>query len=431
MNLKQLLSAFSPQKAKQDEYKLRAKAKGLLSFQDLEFLLSNNSQSLQEILAENKDLKFTFDTKFNLEIPEGQTELKLENKIIFDNRNFHNLNLSQDDLEYLAKCFLEDTKEVKLVCNVNHSQFPEDAIGYFESLKAENGQIIADMCFTELDNSKFQDQLRACKNGAEFGFSIEIGFDSYSVSKSGELKLSEPHLTGLATTLIPSAPATLSELSAKPETKAKSLADSDNVKITDKPAEPIAQVKKELVMANEIKLKNYVKWNLGDGDQIGEVIAILRSGQVEVITSKTPIIATENDPIAIIQIYEKLDDDKKVYTDGEIFTAHPFSILEITDEPREGDEYIYYKEKQDKKSVNFDGQTEKNSNKENLNLETQPNENEKSLSGLKIDQEVSTENIKDLSEIIVLQNKAIENLTTKLETITKSLSKTNKISALY
>lgn len=430
MNFKQLLSAFSPQKAKQDEYKLRAKAKGLLSFQDLDFLLSSGETSLKEILAENKDLKFTLDTKFNLEIPENQTEFKLENRVIFDNKNFHNLNLSQDDLEYVASRFLDETKESKKILNVNHSLFPEDAIGYFDNLKVEDGQILADIYFTDLDNSKFQDQLRACKNGAEFGFSIEICFDSYSVSKKGEIKLSEPYLDGLSTTLIPSAPATLGELSAKPETKSKEL-DKGEDKTLANTEETTAKTKKDLAMANEIKLKNYVKWNLGDGDQIGEVIAILRSGQVEVITSEDPITATEADPIAVIQIYNKLDDDKKIYTDGETFTAHPFSILEITDEPREGDEYIYYNEKQEKKSVNFDGRVEKNSNKENLNLETQPNENEKSLSELKLDQEVSTESIKDLSEIVALQNKAIENLTTKLEAITKSLSKPNKISALY
>lgn len=436
MNLKQLLSAFSPQKAKQDEYKLRAKAKGLLSFQDLDFLLSNNSQSLQEILAENKDLKFTLDTKFDLEIPEGQTEFKLENKVIFDNKNFHNLNLSQDDLEYLASRFLEETKEVKLVLNVNHSQFPEDSIGYFENLEVKEGQILADICFTDLDNSKFQDQLRACKNGAEFGFSIEICFDSYSVSKKGEIKLSEPYLTGLATTLVPSAPATLTALASDKadtkDTKATDTKTADTKKIlpTTKAKKP-KKAKKAMAMAEELEIEDCVQWNLGDGNQVGEIIAILRNGELEIDSSEELITASETDPIAIIQIFDLVNDDQELYREGDNFTAHPFSMLTEVVEPNTVNNY-YNENNQPKNQVNFDGQIQNNLNEEGLKLEIQSikTENLETINELKENQKIFAENVKDLSQIVEIQNQTIQNYQEKLSNFSKSLSKSNKISPL-
>lgn len=438
MNLKQLLSAFSPQKAKQDEYKLRAKSKGLLSLQELDLLLSGTENSLKEILTENKNLKFTLDTKFNLDIPENSNELKLENKIIFDNANFHSLKLSKEDLEYLKNRFLEETKNDNFkILNVNHSQYPEDGVGYFVNLEVKNGQILADINFTDLNNSKLQDQFRAAKNGADFGFSIEICFDSYSVSKDGHVNLSEPYLTGLATTLIPSAPATLTNLASdknEPKTVDPKTVDTKEILPNSKIKKDKKNKVKKMAMAEELEIEDCVQWNLGDGNQVGEIIAILRNGELEIDSSQELITASETDPIAIIQIFDLVNDDQELYREGDNFTAHPFSMLTEIVEPNTVNNF--YNEKNEiKNQVNFDGQNAINLDKDSLKLEIQQLQTDlkadiETLSELKTEQQTLSDNIKDLNQIVALQNKTIETFQEKFLNFSKSISKPNKISAL-
>jgi hypothetical protein len=199
---------FSPQKDQQDKYKARAKANGLMSILELsEALQSKDEEILNEVLS-TQQLKLSVPCSVNFAISKLQSQEKklvIKDQIIFDNSNFHGIVFDSEEL--LAT--VQKLKGQEVTLNVNHSRNPEHFIGYFSNAKLNtDNQITADI---EIDllNPSFFAQKYAIENGVELGFSIEVSFDW---DWDFVIKPTNAEIYGLATTMIPSAPATLTEV---------------------------------------------------------------------------------------------------------------------------------------------------------------------------------------------------------------------------
>lgn len=216
MDLTQTLKKFlnkSPAVSQQHKYKQRAKQQGLLSILELSEVLSSDDDTLkteffEELQATKKlsiPVEFTL-TAQDLQLASSSNKGQIKKKTkIYHNGNFHGIDLSKDDLQYAVDNFQQE------VVNVNHSNYPEDAFGYFTNLSigSDNESLSADLeLFT--DHPAFAKQKYAMTQGAELGWSIEVTFGDVLLSfKDWSLQFKEPTITGLASTMIPSAPKTL------------------------------------------------------------------------------------------------------------------------------------------------------------------------------------------------------------------------------
>jgi hypothetical protein len=216
MDLTQTLKKFlnkSPAVSQQHKYKQRAKQQGLLSILELSEVLSSDDETLkteffEELQATKKlsiPVEFTLTAQdLQLASSSNKGQIKKSTKI-YHNGNFHGIDLSKDDLQYAVDNFQQE------VVNVNHSSYPEDAFGFFTNLSigSDNQSLSADLeLFT--DHPAFTKQKYAMTQGAELGWSIEVTFGDVLLSfKDWSFQFKEPMITGLASTMIPSAPKTL------------------------------------------------------------------------------------------------------------------------------------------------------------------------------------------------------------------------------
>jgi hypothetical protein len=208
MNLNNIKEIFgiSPQKKAQDKYKETAKARGLMSYAQFESLLqSRDFATLSEVMSNSK-LKLSIPCSVNFEVVNSTSHiLELKDKVIFDNKNFHYIHFANEEL--LKTVALLQGQEVDL--NVNHSQNPEHYIGSFTNARLnDQDQIVANISI-DLDNPSFDAQKYAIKQGGQLGFSIEVEFDW---DWDFIIQPINANITGLATTMIPSAPATLTDI---------------------------------------------------------------------------------------------------------------------------------------------------------------------------------------------------------------------------
>lgn len=199
---------FSPQKDQQNKYKSKARATGLMSIDELSALLkSKDEEKLSEVLS-YENLQLSIPCSVSLAINQVNSEdktLKLKDQVIFDNSNFHGIVFDPLELAITVK----KLEGQSITLNVNHSQNPEHFIGYFSNAKLnKDNQITADI---EIDtqNPAFASQKYAIEKGVELGFSIEVRFDW---DCEFIVKPTNAEIYGLATTMIPSAPATLTEI---------------------------------------------------------------------------------------------------------------------------------------------------------------------------------------------------------------------------
>lgn len=97
----------------------------------------------------------------------------------------------------------------------------------------------------------------------------------------------------------------------------------------------------ERAAPNELMVGDYVSWDSSGGRARGEIQQIFRSGTVQVPGTDFQLNATKDDPVALIQIYEKVEGG---WEDTDVIVGHKFSTLtrigeleEPEDEPEDED----------------------------------------------------------------------------------------------
>jgi hypothetical protein len=97
----------------------------------------------------------------------------------------------------------------------------------------------------------------------------------------------------------------------------------------------------ERAQPNELMVGDYVSWNSSGGRARGEIVEIFRSGSVRVPGTDFTLEASEDDPVALIQIYERVEGG---WEDTDVIVGHKFSTLtrigelEGPDDEEEGDD---------------------------------------------------------------------------------------------
>lgn len=210
----------SPALKKQNAYKKEAKALGLLSAKNLINWLDVNEIEFDKI-SNQKGFKLSSTTSYltaeTLNEADENGILKLTDKILYSDKNFHNLKITNDGYDCLAQNRSgEVTMYPEYEClNVDHEQAPQFVIGTYEITKCDkqNGQIIGNIEL-DINHPAFASQRYVLEKDPELslGLSIEIGGECSYNKLTKEIIYTNPSIQGLATTLIPSAPATLTNL---------------------------------------------------------------------------------------------------------------------------------------------------------------------------------------------------------------------------
>jgi hypothetical protein len=98
----------------------------------------------------------------------------------------------------------------------------------------------------------------------------------------------------------------------------------------------------ERARPDELMVGDYVSWNSSGGRARGEIQEIIREGAVRVPGTDFTLNATEDDPVALIQVYERVEGG---WEDTDVIVGHKFSTLtrigeleEPEDEPESEDD---------------------------------------------------------------------------------------------
>ena len=98
----------------------------------------------------------------------------------------------------------------------------------------------------------------------------------------------------------------------------------------------------ERAAPDELMVGDYVSWNSAGGRARGEIQEIFRSGTVRVPGTDFELNATEEDPVALIQVYQQVEGG---WEDTDVIVGHKFSTLtrigeleEPEDEPEDEDD---------------------------------------------------------------------------------------------
>lgn len=91
----------------------------------------------------------------------------------------------------------------------------------------------------------------------------------------------------------------------------------------------------ERALPNELQVGDYVSWNSSGGRARGEILRIARSGNLNVPDTDFSISASEDDPAALIRIYQKVEGG---WDSTETIVGHKFSTLTKIKDLEEPDE---------------------------------------------------------------------------------------------
>jgi HK97 family phage prohead protease len=80
---------------------------------------------------------------------------------------------------------------------------------------------------------------------------------------------------------------------------------------------------------DELEVGDFVRWGSGGGDAQGEIENIVRDGTINVPDSEFTINGTEDDPAALIRIYDEVEDG---WVPTDTLVGHRFSTLEKIDD---------------------------------------------------------------------------------------------------
>jgi HK97 family phage prohead protease len=90
----------------------------------------------------------------------------------------------------------------------------------------------------------------------------------------------------------------------------------------------------ERALPNELQVGDYVSWNSSGGRARGEILRIETSGNLIVPETDFSISATEEDPAALIQVYQKVEGG---WSETDVVVGHKFSTLTKIDDLEEPD----------------------------------------------------------------------------------------------
>ena len=91
----------------------------------------------------------------------------------------------------------------------------------------------------------------------------------------------------------------------------------------------------ERARPDELMVGDYVSWNSSGGRARGEIKEIFRSGRVRVPGTDFELEASEDDPVALIQIYQRVEGG---WEDTDVIVGHKFSTLTRIGELEEPDD---------------------------------------------------------------------------------------------
>jgi hypothetical protein len=91
----------------------------------------------------------------------------------------------------------------------------------------------------------------------------------------------------------------------------------------------------ERALPDALEVGDYVSWNSSGGRARGEIQEIFRSGTVRVPGTDFELEASEDDPVALIQVYQKVEGG---WEDTDVIVGHKFSTLTRIGELEEPDD---------------------------------------------------------------------------------------------
>jgi hypothetical protein len=224
-----LMEGENPATRKQKAYRNLAKRRGLLSFNDISQALKDG----EEIRGQKISLEsVTIESLTILEASKNQSKLDLKDVTLFSPNNLNNHYIGSEELKKMVEKFNKDGAEkVHDLLNINHSQNIEDALGSFSNIRydEEANLIKGDVSVERFNNSKLQDMLSALNESKDLqlGLSIEFTAEDYEIVDS-QWGFSETTLVGLALTLTPSAPQTLTSLESVKQNAEKVIKEESN-----------------------------------------------------------------------------------------------------------------------------------------------------------------------------------------------------------
>jgi hypothetical protein len=212
----------SPAVRKQRAYKNLAKRRGLLSYNDIADALKDGEEIRGQKISFESVL---IDSATILEANKTQDTLKLTDVVLFSPNNLNNHYIGSDELKKMVDEFNESAVDkAQDILNINHSQNIEDALGTYSNVKydEDTNTIKGDLVVERFNNSKLQDMLAVLSESKDIqlGLSIEFTAEDYEVV-DGRWGFTETTLVGLALTLTPSAPQTLTNLNSVDDTTAE------------------------------------------------------------------------------------------------------------------------------------------------------------------------------------------------------------------
>ena len=291
--LKKVLHLESPAGKKQAGYKKEAKAQNLLSIQELAKKLEEGTLNITDLQSDDKFRVYGDSIKLDSTILSEADEkgfIHLENYIIFSEKNFHNLHILEEGYKFLLdnqQKMVADNPEFACV-NPNHTgDYPEQSFGEFTvtEMNFTDGVLKANIDL-DINHPAFATQKYALEQDSELqlGFSIEIGAidGGFAYDKEDKAFLySKPVIVGLATTLIPSAPATLTNLDTTDKTTVEETVDLAV-------AEPPESAEENLVEAGDTVLNA--------NNELHYIASIIR----DTTFTYQDIVCTESDPVALL-----------------------------------------------------------------------------------------------------------------------------------
>jgi HK97 family phage prohead protease len=105
----------------------------------------------------------------------------------------------------------------------------------------------------------------------------------------------------------------------------------------------------ERALPDELEVGDYVSWNSSGGRATGEIIQIATLGKLNVPDSSFEIQATEENPAALIRIYQKVEGG---WSATETIVGHKFSTLTKIDDLEEIDDDIEDMDNDDVRAIN-------------------------------------------------------------------------------
>jgi hypothetical protein len=206
-----ITEAENPAGRKQKNYRALAKKRGLMSLaESVEAVKEGENLKGGKFIAETINV---VESKAFLESVAKKQTISLKNVVLFSPNNLNGHYIPTEDMKNMVDQFnAEGVDKTFDILNIDHSMLTQDALGSYSNLvfDEEYNQILGDVEISRFNNSKLGDMIAALDENPDMqlGLSIEFMADDYDY-EDGTFAFKETTLCGLALTLSPSAPQTL------------------------------------------------------------------------------------------------------------------------------------------------------------------------------------------------------------------------------